>query len=120
MAAGAAAGRAFGGDLPKLDFCHKLRGVYWTIKPGDQNATVDGWGLVVARPQSVWSYAAKTRIKIEMYLDALARGSITTPASAFIQSDTSAVAQAVYAALWLLAPSPAWSKTQKASLKAAL
>ena len=28
---GAAAARAFGGDLPKLDFCHKLRGVYWTI-----------------------------------------------------------------------------------------
>ena len=37
--------------------------------------------------------------------DALARGSITTPAPALIQIDASAVSQAVYAALWLLAPS---------------
>ena len=48
-----------------IDFVTKKKGgVYWTIKPGDQNATVGGRDLVATRLRTVWSYAAKTRIKI--------------------------------------------------------
>ena len=74
---GAAAARAYGVRFA-IDFVTKKRAGF----TGRSNLEIEtqpwvGRGLVFARPQTVWSYAAKTRIKIEMdrarARDALAR-----------------------------------------------